>query len=199
MVIVLDEVDDVTHYKHIADKFYRDTAGTIFSLCFAVRPAGENHDTTILYEYYKEQPEFKDLRTYRKINSELFSCRDTLYFWWSNVDGDYAFPVEGADPKTFVPFIHSNIGGKDSHHVFFRSSLTVFEMIKGADPKTIVPLEIKPGYAISGKCYFKDGQSVFFGTQKIEGADPATFQLSDRSDYDASDRYHHYLDGEIVQ
>ena len=104
-----------------------------------------------------------------------------------------------ADSATFMVVLEDAFSrmvfGKDASHVYFEN-----ELIPGADPVTFITL------GASG--YSKDAYHVYGApnvTSIIDGADPATFQLvglaqcGPNCQYDAQDKNHKYLGGEIVQ
>jgi hypothetical protein len=105
--------------------------------------------------------------------------------------------LSDADPNNFlVSTFWSSSFGKDKNHVYFYG-----QEIAGADPITFGPVFDSIG---STTDYFKDRKQVYYnyadGMDPIATADSITFQLvSDQSTYDAQDKNHKYLQGQIVQ
>jgi hypothetical protein len=80
---------------------------------------------------------------------------------------------------------------KDANNVYYN-----FQKLEDSDPSSFIYLSASYGY--SG--YSKDFASVFYEGEKIETADAATFQIIEDSDeYDAQDKNHKYLHGEVVE
>ena len=106
------------------------------------------------------------------------------------------FVVSGANPKTFVLIAGTGIG-KDASQVYWGG-----QIVDGMDPNTLVFLS-------SDDEYVKDKHGVWFaayGDEQIpvlmRQADSQTFQVvsgGSSVDYDAWDKNHKYLRGEIVQ
>lgn len=97
--------------------------------------------------------------------------------------------VLGADSSTFTVDIPGAdwIYGRDSTSVYYMS-----QKLEGADPNTIEVIQYGP--------YAKDKNAIFYNAQKIENADTETFTIIENSDeYDAQDKNHKYLRGEIVE
>lgn len=102
--------------------------------------------------------------------------------------------IVGADPATFREFSSEAWWvARDKDNIYSHGWL-----VEGADPKTFSVISVDPPY-------FKDEDQVFYPTLigelwPIESADPTTFVLiSGQSRYDAQDKNHKYLQGEIVQ
>ena len=190
MVYLLDPVDDTVHYRKVADQIYQDTAGSVFRLCAVGRPYNDGRDTGISYEYYRDYTGFIDLKSYKVIKDWFFINRDSVYFWKPTTDGDNPMEIYDADPHTFIP-LDQDIA-KDKSHVFCFNGR--FDIVEGANPRTIHIL-----YTKSGKGYLADDENVFFGTKRIEGADPKTFKLLNQEKVDAEDKNHRYFDGVVVK
>ncbi|TSC68916.1 MAG: hypothetical protein G01um101456_425, partial [Parcubacteria group bacterium Gr01-1014_56] len=132
------------------------------------------------------------------VNPEMYYAKDTLHVYF---DGTI---LVGADPATFVliPDVGVDVAfrshfAKDKSHVYDSYFGT---LLQGADPVSFVVLN----YA-----YAKDTNHVYSfapgilgdpDTVPLNGADPSTFTLvSGQTTYDAQDKDHKYLVGEIVQ
>nr|WP_256471368.1 DKNYY domain-containing protein [Solitalea agri] len=50
-----------------------------------------------------------------------------------------------------------------------------------------------------GDCYFTDDKNVYYGLQKIKGADPKTFTLLNLDTIDAKDKNRKYFNGEPIE
>ena len=120
--------------------------------------------------------------------------------WGYEKDNDFVFyankKIEGADLETFEPLESFIVGAmydtyifKDKHSVYLRG-----HKISYADPDT---------FEVLGGGYSKDGVSVYYITEKVEGADSKTLELIyypgpgyETVDY-AKDKNHVYFKGEI--
>jgi hypothetical protein len=115
------------------------------------------------------------------------------------------------DPSTFQPL--ENGYAKDKNHIFFQG-----EILNGIDPATVnfmdrVNCQTDPSNSecTQGYSYVKDATQVVLVdeydwqdsgmvSQRVQGADPATFILvPNNPNYDAEDKNHKYLDGKVVQ
>ncbi len=118
--------------------------------------------------------------------------------------------LPGADPVSFrlVEDSHGAVDGylgwaKDKNHVY-----SGLQMVDGADPASFALINEIDG-TWSG--YAKDKSNVYTenfiqGTLVVSGADPATFQVVNPPgqcgpdcQYDAQDKSHKYLNGQVVQ
>jgi len=191
-----DPIDDTINYKKVVDNIFKDRSGKIYiiNVCFR----SMNNDTSIYLEYFKDVSDFLDLKSYKDIKKGFFQNKGKVYMWWSNSDGDYPIEVIGADPKTFVPF--DNIGGgTDKQYVFYGGGPDDFKIIEGANPKTIKVLNPANGCWNCGNCYFIDDKTVYYGLNKLEGADPNTFKLVNQEKIDAVDKNGKYFEGYLIK
>lgn len=190
-----DPIDDTINFKVVFNNFYTDKSNKVYIKSIAFRPI--NSDTSIYFEYLKDVSDFIDLNTYKDLSHNFFINRNSVYFWNSNSDGFYPIQVRGADPSTFIPF-DSIAGGKDKNHVFYGGPPEDFLIINNANPKTIQILNPKKGCWNCNNCYFVDDKNVFFGLNKIEGADSKSFRLLNLEKIDAEDNYKKYFEGKPI-
>lgn len=210
-IYYVDKIDDTKNYKLLVDNIYKDTANRIYiKSCYSsILPKihEENDDSTglikglssdslIKVEYYKDFTNFFDLKTYKKINGKYFINKGKVYLWWFNSDGDYPILVNGADPKSFIPF-KKIAGGIDKNHVFFWGTLTDFDNVYVANSKKVKVLYPRSG-CWNCNIYFHDDEHVYYGTKIIEPADPRTFKLVNSERIDAQDRNYEYFEGKII-
>ncbi len=191
-----DPVDDTTNYKNVVDNIFKDRRGKIYILNVCFRPTG--NDSSVYLEYFKDMSDFLDISTYRQIKNGFFQNNGKVHIWGINSDGDYPVEVTGADPKTFVPF-DSVAGGIDKQYVFYGGVPDDFKIIDGANPKTIKVLNPARGCWNCGSCYFVDDKAVYYGLNKIEGADPKTFELVNKETIDAVDKNAKYFEGRLIK
>lgn len=103
--------------------------------------------------------------------------------------------IAGADPRTFK--VYNFEFGTDAKNLFFRNTL-----VPGADVTTFEIIHAQhPSYA-------KDSKQVYFGyfledKPIVEGADPATFTLFSKGDYDiptgyARDKNHVFYETKLI-
>ncbi len=131
------------------------------------------------------------------VNYEL--GKDGVHVYFGN------YPIPGADPNTFV-----YMGGgyaKDKNQAYALGNLTN----GSTEPVTPIPgVDIVTFSYIPNTSYAKDKNNVYWGGQLLIGADPATFTTVQPSDYqwpscgisckyDAQDKNHKYLNGQVVQ
>lgn len=191
-----DPVDDTINYKKVVDNIFKDSTGKIYILNVCFRPT--SNDTFLYKEYFKDVSDFLDVKSYKQIKNGFFQNKGKVYIWWTNSDGDYPIEVVGADPKTFIPF-DSVGGGTDRQFVFYGGGPDDFKIIKGADPKTIKVLNPSDGCWNCGNCYFVDDKAVYYGLNKIEGADTKTFKLVNKKTVDAEDKNGKYFEGQLIK
>lgn len=196
-----DPIDDKTNYKHIVDNIYKDTADKIFIKTNSAH--GYRGDTTLFVEYYKDMTDFINISTYKAIKGNqygYFINKNKVYIWDINCCGTFPVEIDAADAETFVPF--SNVcGGTDKNFVFYGSpkSAEGIKIIDGANPKTIKVLNPKRGCWNCDNCYFVDDKNVFFGFNRIEGADTKTFKLVNLENIDCIDKNKKYFNGQSIQ
>lgn len=193
-----DPLDDTVNYKRVSQDVFSDTAGKAFVLSQYEDGKYLRTDTSLIVAYFQDVSDAVDLRSYRAISDGYFTTNGKVYLWWSDMQHSYPVLIKGADPNTFKPF-EKLAGGKDKSHVFYGGPPESFEIIPGADPRSIRVLNPKRGCWNCGNCYFADDRSVFFGTQRINGADAKSFKLVDRDSVDAQDKNHRYFDGKVVK
>lgn len=92
--------------------------------------------------------------------------------------------VNGANPKTIK--VLNQFYLKDDKNVFFND-----EKILGADANSFIALDKENGYA-------KDKNSVYYFGQKVEGANPKTFEVISDGEYSKDDK-NVYASGEIIK
>ncbi len=194
----VDPVDDTITYKLVSGRVYTDTANNAFVLSMYQDPKSLESDISLFVEYYQGVSDEIDLRSYRVISGDYITTKGKVYLWWGDMQHYYLVAVQDADPKTFKPF-DKIAGGTDKHHVFYGGPPHEFDIIPGADPRSIRILNPKRGCWNCGNCYFADDRSVFFGTQRINGADAKSFKLVDKDSVDAQDKNHRYFDGKVVK
>lgn len=117
--------------------------------------------------------------------------------------------VQGADPATFYVFPNSlkktqEVLGlaKDKNHVYLDA-----DTVHDADANSFMLVSAYADLNSYNSSYAKDKNHVYMiggdptvTISIIPGADPATFQIvSSQSTYDAEDKNHKYLQGQIVQ
>lgn len=186
---------DSINFKKVKDNIYEDRSGKVYIKTAYSRPL--ENDSSVLVYYYRDESDFLDLKTYQKIGDGYFKNKNKVYIWFATSDGEYPNEITGADAKTFKPF-KGVAGGTDKEHVFYMDHSNGFAILKDANPKTVKALNPKKGCWNCGDCYFVDDKSVYFGFDKIKGADPVTFKLTDQIDADAEDRNGKYFDGELI-
>ena len=195
----IDPIDDSINFKRVVDDIFQDQQGKTYVLGSHFNPISK--DTLLHLEYFHDITDWFDLKSYKKINggytNALFQMNDEVFQWWGNSDGPYAVTYKGADPETFVPF-DEICGGKDSLHVFYGGLPGNFKIIEGANPNTIKILNPERGCCNCNNCYFVDEHAVYFGLNKIEGADPTTFRLVNHNTVDAEDKNGKYFDGKLL-
>lgn len=128
-----------------------------------------------------------------------YSLRDGKV-WYVNDE-----ELVGASPATFS-FVGGNFFGKDATHVFYRATEIV-----GADAGSFAPVFDDKGNA---PLYSKDRNHVYVSspqsqvTSVMQSVDAATFvafdadspkSCGDNCSYDAEDKTHKYLQGQVVQ
>jgi hypothetical protein len=195
-IFFTDPIDDTINYKRVIDNIYKDDNEKYYILNVCFRPVSD--DTLLYLEYFRDETDFLDIKSYRQIKSGYFVNKGRVFYWWGNSDGDYPIEVIGADPKTFIPF-DSVAGGTDRQFVYYGSPPKDFNVINGADPKSIKVLNPKRGCWNCGNCYFKDKKAVYYGCKKIIGADSKTFKLLNQHNFDAEDKNGKYFEGLIVK
>ncbi|HEV8666957.1 MAG TPA: DKNYY domain-containing protein, partial [Candidatus Paceibacterota bacterium] len=149
---------------------------------------------------------------YKDGSSIAIYSKDNLHVYFQGL------LIVGADPASFIP-LGTGFGGvtnpysKDSRYVFYDGIILSSDglgknPLTGIDSSTFEPL-IDTNGEIS--LYAKDSKQVYFNAwdhgdgapnpfQVIQNADPLTFQVvSGQSIYDAQDKNHKYLQGQIVQ
>ncbi len=124
------------------------------------------------------------------------------------VGGGVPTPVIGADPGTIqsLPSAPDISFAADHTHVYYYG-----QVVPDADPNTFALL-CEPGSIYGPVCtYAKDSKHVYHitsfigGITILAGADPSSFSLVDFSQcnsicaFDAYDKYHDYMNGNIVQ
>ena len=92
--------------------------------------------------------------------------------------------VNGANPKTIK--VLNQFYLKDDKNVFFND-----EKILGADANSFIALDKENGYA-------KDKNSVYYFGQKVEGANPKTFEVISDGEYSKDDK-NVYASGEVIK
>lgn len=120
--------------------------------------------------------------------------------------------LPGADPTTFTYLDRSF--QKDKNHVYYYlNNASAIHVIPDADPATFHVFEEVDSDSVFATGYEKDKNAVYHWEDKILGADPATFSVSDTfcvtSTYDngtpaseehyGQDKNHQYCAGKIVQ
>ena len=73
-----------------------------------------------------------------------------------------------------------------------------FAIIKNADPLTTKVLQPKRDCWNCGYSYFADAKNVYYGAEKIKGADTKTFHLVNHEYVDAADKRNNYFEGRIT-
>ena len=142
-----------------------------------------------------------------EFGEEFYKDKTHVFYSVGAVMDSNLFPILiGADPATFT-YNDSTGLAKDATHVwivfFGVGDHPSVESVANADSSTFTTLggtldTLNPEYA-------KDKNSVYYlggaGTPIVSGADPATFTLENPSDdsYDAQDKNHKYLNGQVVQ
>jgi len=162
-MLFTDPVDETIHFKHVVEKFYKDTVGKIYLLNTAFDTWA---DTLVFYEYYRDYSDFISLKTYKPLKNGYFVNKNKVYIWWGNSDGEMPIEIMGADAKTFVPF-DSVDGGVDKNFVYYGGPPDEFKVIDGANPKTIRVLNPKRGCANCRNCYFMDDKDFYFDFKRI--------------------------------
>jgi len=195
-IFFTDPIDDTTNFKKVGDNIYKDESGEFYILNLCSNSISK--DTFLFLEYFKNVTDFIDLKSYRQIKKGYFQNKGKVYMWWGNSDGEYPIEVEGADPKTFVPF-DSVAGGTDKQYVFHGDIPGSFKIIQGADPKSVNVLNPERGCWNCNNCYFVDHKNVYYGLTKIDGADPKTFKLVNMDSIDAVDKWSRYFDGHLIK
>lgn len=193
--IFIDPIDDSTDLRRAFDRLYKDGSGNTYLK--TNRFESLSKDTLLFIEFFKDVTGFIDLNTYRTLSQGYFQNKGKVYLWWVNSDGDYPIEVKGADPVTFQPF-DSIAGGIDNQHVFYGGPPSDFEIIPGANPKTIKVLNPKRGCWNCGNCYFVDDQAIYYGFNRVNGADPATFYLVNKDSVDAEDMEGIFFNGRLI-
>jgi hypothetical protein len=191
-----DPVDDTVSFEKVVDNIYKGPNGKTFILTGGSRLIG--NDTFLTVQYYKDVTDFLDLKSYGKLKEDYFQSKNKVYMWWGNSDGNYPIEVPNADPKTFEPF-KDIAGGKDKQYVFYGGAPSNFEVIPEADPESIRILNPERGCWNCGNCYFVDNKHVYYGSNKVKGADPKTFKLINQETIDAVDKRGRYFDGHLVK
>ena len=186
-----DPIDDTISYKRVIDKLYRDSKGRIYLLTVA---AEQWNDSLIMHAYFHDYTSFFKLKTYQSISEDYFINNGKVYIWFLTSDGHQPVEIKEADHKTFKPF-DTICGGTDRHHVFYGGPEADIRIVKGANPKTIVVLNPKDGCWNCNTSYFKDDKNVYYRWERIDGADPETFALSEEKHIDCTDKYGKYRTG----
>jgi hypothetical protein len=97
--------------------------------------------------------------------------------------------VKGADPATFRR-LAAGRWGLDRSHVFYEAT-----MLQGLDVQKVQVLH-SPDTADRFVNYVKDDERVFFGADRVNGADAKTFSVIVDKVWDAADRKRRYRGGQ---
>lgn len=146
--------------------YYLTKKQTIKEVDFAIPAsfvtAGNGYAKDSKHAYYAEQAfKVKDINSFKTINASF--TKDDYQAYLS------CKPIAGSDGKTFE--LMDQFFAKDTAHIYY------CEMI-GTDQQkvTVLPCN-RHSFTILGYPYSKDDAVVFYGGNKLSGADAATFKV----------------------
>ena len=132
--------------------------------------------------YFSGNKSFEDVDagTFEVLPEDYSKDKNNVY----SPENGWIQRVNGANPKTIK--VLNQFYLKDDKNVFFND-----EKILGADANSFIALDKENGYA-------KDKNSVYYFGQKVEGANPKTFEVISDGEYSKDDK-NVYASGEIIK
>jgi len=132
--------------------------------------------------YFSGNKSFEDVDagTFEVLPADYSKDKNNVY----SPENGWIQRVSGANPKTIK--VLNQFYLKDDKNVFFND-----EKILGADANSFIALDKENGYA-------KDKNSVYYFGQKVEGANPKTFEVISDGEYSKDDK-NVYASGEIIK
>ena len=132
--------------------------------------------------YFSGNKSFEDVDagTFEVLPADYSKDKNNVY----SPENGWIQRVNGANPKTIK--VLNQFYLKDDKNVFFND-----EKILGADANSFIALDKENGYA-------KDKNSVYYFGQKVEGANPKTFEVISDGEYSKDDK-NVYASGEIIK
>jgi hypothetical protein len=199
------EPKDSADYTHLKSQFYRGKDGKLYERKLAVDKL--ENDTSYCYfasydpylNGYDSLPTLLDsvidIDSYTDCDSSSYSKdKKHVYYYFSNTDGGIRYVLEDASPTRFVS-LHDYRWGTDGEHLYCGGG-----KVKGINMKKYQAL-LFPDKEDVFLDYVKDDRHVFYETDSIPGADPASFQTSvweKGKEWDAYDRNYKYYAGKRV-
>ena len=132
--------------------------------------------------YFSGNKSFEDVDagTFEVLPADYSKDKNNVY----SPENGWIQRVNGANPKTIK--VLNQFYLKDDKNVFFND-----KKILGADANSFIALDKENGYA-------KDKNSVYYFGQKVEGANPKTFEVISDGEYSKDDK-NVYASGEVIK
>lgn len=196
-IIYEREPSDSGRYIHVKEQFYIDSNGELYEKKRVMGDSSCFCDFEVIYDkvfriWTDDSSYTVPLKSIVDVNSfvwldptEYSKDKNRVYYFHGNSDGGTRHIVEGADPRSFKGLCEYR-WGIDKKHVYYKGS-----SIPGLDIRFLAVL-YPPDTSIPFVDYIKDHKNVYYGDERVTGANAKTFILVRDQMWDAEDKFRKY-------
>ena len=174
------KTNNEVYYKYAEGKDFQFKVENVDLGTFKVLNDKYAKDVKNVYFSGNKSFEDVDVGTFEVLPADYSKDKNNVY----SPENGWIQRVNGANPKTIK--VLNQFYLKDDKNVFFND-----EKILGADANSFIALDKENRYA-------KDKNSVYYFGQKVEGANPKTFEVISDGEYSKDDK-NVYASGEIIK